>query len=193
MIMRRLTLCLILTAAPAIVSAQGAPVPRPFPGAPAPSGRPATPPAVPPPAQPAGQPPARPPAEAPVAEPIVAEPVPATDVAGVPIYPTADYLETIDAGAGQSYHLYGTDAPFNDIVSYYRTVLDDGGRTIYRTPAIHQFDVGRYDDNRMVFPPSVVVKDYTGSDPSGYLHVDGTTERRYATIIQIVPPTTGSR
>jgi hypothetical protein len=192
MIMRRLLSCLVLTAASvAFVSAQGVPVPRPFPGAPAPSSpRPAT---SQPPAVPATPAPTAPAPETPAAQPAAAEPAPTTDVSGVPVYPTADHLETIDAGAGQSYHLYGTDAPFSQIVAYYRNVLDDGGRTIYRTPAVHQFDLGRFDDNRMAFPPSVVVKDYSGGDAGGYLHVDGTNERRYATIIQIVPPATTRR
>src|SRR5690606_19448435 len=93
--------------------------------------------------------PVTPPPAAPVAPDAAAMPQPAAapELEGVPIYPTADYLETIDAGAGQSYHLYGTDAPFSDIVAYYRTVLRDGGREIYRTPGTHQFELGRFDDN----------------------------------------------
>ena len=40
----------------------------------------------------------------------------------------------------------------------------------------------------MAYRPSVVVKDYT-CEPirPGYLHVAGTTEKRYQTVIQIVP------
>jgi hypothetical protein len=105
-----------------------------------------------------------------------------------PVYPTAEYLEDVDAGGGQRYYLYGTDAAFAEIVSYYRTVLKNGGREIYRIPAVHQFDLGRFDDNRMVYPPSVVIKDYAGGTTPGYLHVAGTTEKRFRTIIQIVPP-----
>jgi hypothetical protein len=45
----------------------------------------------------------------------------------------------------------------------------------------------------MSFPPSVVVKDYTWNGSDGYLHVSGTTETRYKTVIQIVPPGAGDR
>jgi hypothetical protein len=104
------------------------------------------------------------------------------------VYPTADFLEESDAGRGQKYVLYGTDAPFETIVTYYRQTLKTGGRELYRTPAMQQFDLGRFQDDRMAYPPSVVVKDYSTGDPAGYLFVDGVTERRYRTIIQIVPP-----
>jgi hypothetical protein len=67
-------------------------------------------------------------------------------------------------------------------------VLDTGGREIYREPAMRQFDLGRFDDNRMAYPPSIVVKDYAWNGSPGYLHVAGTTETRYRTIIQVVPP-----
>jgi hypothetical protein len=111
------------------------------------------------------------------------------DLPGVPpIYPTAEYLDSIDAGSGQRYYLYGTDAPFSDIVAYYRTVTRNGGREIYRTPALHQFELGRFDEDGMAYPPSVVVKDYGSGTARGYLHVHGTTEKRFRTIIQIVPP-----
>ena len=39
-------------------------------------------------------------------------------------------------------------------------------------------------------PPSVVVKDYTWNGSAGYLAASGSTEKRFRTIIQIVPPTT---
>lgn len=163
-----------------LAQTSGVPVPRPFPGAPAPPGpsAPRTPaPAAP---APAASQPASPPVEAPSA--------PAGPDLGVPLYPTADYLESIDAGSGQQYHLYGTATPYGEIVAYYRTVLKNGGREIYRTPGTYQFELGRYDDDRMAYPPSVVIKDYAGEESGGYLFPSGTTEKRYATIIQVVPP-----
>ena len=58
---------------------------------------------------------------------------------------------------------------------------------------MQQFDLGRFRDDTMAYPPSVVVKDYTwgldGQRSDGYLFVNGTTEKRYRTIIQIVPNT----
>ena len=52
---------------------------------------------------------------------------------------------------------------------------------------MHQFDLGRYDERVMAFAPSVVVKDYAWNGSEGYLHVSGTTDKRYRTIIQIIP------
>jgi hypothetical protein len=115
---------------------------------------------------------------------------PAPDAAqGLPVYPAAQFLETFDAGRGQQYHLYGTDAAFADIVAYYKTTLKNGGRVIFQAPLMHQFDLGRFQEETMAYPPSVVVKDYTWNGSEGYLHVTGTKSTRYKTIIQIVPAT----
>lgn len=109
---------------------------------------------------------------------------------GAPMYPAAVFLETIDAGkGGQQYHLYGTDAPYADIVNYFKTTLKQGGRTIFQAPAMHQFELGRFQDDTMAYPPSIVVKDYTWNGSEGYLHAAGTTQKRYRTIIQVVPAT----
>src|SRR5215211_7197044 len=64
----------------------------------------------------------------------------------MPLYPAAQFLEVIDAGKGQQFHLYGTDAPVADIVAYYRTTLKNGGRVLFQAPLMHQFDLGRYDE-----------------------------------------------
>ncbi len=155
---------------------QNPPVPRPFPGT--------TPPVTPPPkpADPAGAPAA--PTKAP--QPPAATQVD-PNVGSTPVYPGAEYLGAFDAGRSQHYHLYGTNAPYAEIVTYYKNVLKRGGSEISRTPAIHQFELSRFDDETMTFPPSVSVKDYTWNNSPGYLHVAGTTEKRYRTIIQVVP------
>ena len=106
-----------------------------------------------------------------------------------PLYPAAQFLEVIDAGKGQQFHLYGTDAGFADIVAYYKTTLKNSGRVLFQAPAMHQFDLGRYQEETMAYPPSVVIKDYTWNGSEGYLHVSGATSKRYKTIIQIVPAT----
>jgi hypothetical protein len=106
---------------------------------------------------------------------------------GLPVYPAAKFLETFDAGKGQQYHLFGTDTAYADIVAYYKTTLKTGGRVIFQAPLMHQFDLGRFQEDTMAYPPSVVVKDYTWNGAEGYLHVSGTTSTRYKTIIQIVP------
>ena len=109
------------------------------------------------------------------------------------MYPSAEYIGSFDAGQGQRYYLYGTTAQYAEIVTYYRTLMKNGGREIYRAPAMQQFDLGRFDENRMAYPPSVVVKDHTWNNSPGYLHVEGTTEKRFPTVIQIVPPAPATR
>jgi len=167
------------------VFAQGAPVPQPFPG----SGSSTRPPATAP-APPAAPPPATTsrPSAAPQEEPTRSPAQPQGAIPGVPVYPTAEYLETIDAGSGQQYVIYGANLPFADLLAYYRATLRTGGRELYKTPATHQFDLGRFQNDRMVYPPSIVIKDYTWNNSPGYLFVSGTTEKRYQTIIQIVAP-----
>jgi len=108
------------------------------------------------------------------------------ELGNAPVYPGAEYVDTFDAGRGQQYVIYGTNAPFAEIVTYYRNVMKNGGRELFKTPAMHQFDLGRYQEETMAFPPSVVVKDYTWNGSTGYLVIAGTTEKRYRTIIQIV-------
>ena len=103
-------------------------------------------------------------------------------------YPSADYLGAIDAGRGQRYYLFGTNTPYPDILMYYKNVLKNSGRELFKTPAMQQFDLGKYSEDTMAYPPSVVVKDYTWNGSEGYLHVDGVMEKRFRTVIQIVPP-----
>lgn len=115
-----------------------------------------------------------------------AAPPATTSGAPVPIYPAAQFLESFDAGKGQQFHLYGTDAPVAEIVAFYKTALKNGGRVLFQAPMMHQFDLGRFQEDTMAYPPSVVIKDYTWNGATGYLHVAGTTSTRYKTIIQIV-------
>lgn len=183
-----MTLTMTMATNLALAQSGGAPVPSPFPGAPAPApSTPRTPPATPPATPPTAPPVAAAPTAKPTAPAAAAAPAAGPNLPGVPIYPAAEYLDTIDAGSGQSYVLYGTTAPYAEIVAYYRTALKNGGREIYRTPGIYQFDLGRFDDARMAYPPSVVVKDYADGTPAGFLFVSGTTEKRFRTVIQIVP------
>ena len=110
------------------------------------------------------------------------------------VYPGAEFLSSFDAGRDQRFYLYGTNAPFAEIVQYYKGALKaGGGRELMKTPAMQQFDIGRFDEDTMAYPPSVVVKDYTWNNSAGYLFVNGTTEKRFKTIIQIVPPRISSR
>jgi hypothetical protein len=143
------------------------------------------------------QTPARPPVQAPAQVP-PAQPAPppalpstvAPDAAtlGVTVYPGAEFLASYDAGRGQRYYLFGTNADFAQIVNYYRTVLKQKGDLVYEEPPVHEFDIGKYREETMAFPPSVTVKDYTWGGAQGYMNPKrGAQPARFKTIIQIVP------
>ena len=151
-------------------------------------------PAQPPPAQPPPAP--KPPA--PAAPPRASEPPqgagapPASEV-GFPIYPAAQFLASYDAGRGQRYYLYGATASFADVVTYYRKELDERGTLIFKDPPTHMFEIGRFREEAMAFPPGVTVKDWTWGGSAGYLNPSQKTQpERFPTVVMIVPPPTGS-
>jgi hypothetical protein len=112
---------------------------------------------------------------------------------GMPIYPGAEFIASYDAGRAQRYYLFGTNTSFIDIVSYYRTVLKTRGELVYEEPPVHMFDVGRFREETMAFPPGVTVKDYTWGGSAGYLVPRRSAPPvRYRTVIQIVPPPAGT-
>lgn len=151
------------------------PQPFPKPGEP----RPQTPP------RPAVEAPAQPQPALP-AQPSTAEPTEAT--LGVSVYPGAEFLASYDAGKGQRYYLFGTNAGFTEIVNYYRNVLRQKGELVYEEPPVHEFDIAKYREETMAFPPSVTVKDYTWGGAAGYMNPKrGKQPARFRTIIQIVP------
>lgn len=183
--MRTLIVCAVLSLASLGVLAQTQqPVPQPFPR-----------PGQPPPTQPAQPPqtPAPAPAPAPAAPPPartvpVEEPAPTEATLGVPIYPSSQFLASYDAGRNQRYFLFGTTASFNEMVSYYRNVLKQRGEIVFEEPATHIFEVGRYREETMAFPPSVTIKDYTWGGSAGYINPkNGAEPARFPTVIQIVP------
>jgi len=148
-------------------------------------------PAAPPPATatiPAPQPPASaapPPAAAPAS---TAEAAPTEAALGVPVFPNAQFIASYNAGRGQRYYIFGTAASFVDLVNYYRTTLKQRGELTYDVPATHEFDVGRFDEDRMAFPPGVVIKDFQSDVSQGYPNPKpGGQPARFPTIIQIVP------
>ena len=106
---------------------------------------------------------------------------------GFPVYPTARFLTSYDAGRGQRYYLFGTNSSFSDMVNYYRLLLDERGDRVFDAPATHVFEVGRFRESTMAFPPGVTIKDYTWNGSLGYLHAGQAGPERYPTIIQIVP------
>lgn len=109
---------------------------------------------------------------------------------GLPIYPGAQFIDSYDAGRGQRYYLYGATTDFAQVVAYYRTTLKQRGELVFEIPQIHMFEVGRFREETMVFPPGVTVKDYS---PEGYMSFKAKTPVRFQTIIQFVPgpPVTG--
>jgi len=120
-----------------------------------------------------------------------------TDVdLGLPIYPSAEFLGSFDAGRGQRYYIYGTNTAFTQIVEYYRTTLKQRGELVFQEPPIHMFEVGRFREETMAFPPGVTVKDYTWPSGSGLGYLNpkrGAQPERYKTIIQLVPVPAAAR
>ena len=106
-----------------------------------------------------------------------------------PVYPTAQFLAAYDAGRSQRYMLYGTTATFAELVAWYRVQLNDKGDLVFREPPTHVFEVGRFREETMAFPPGVTVKDWTWGGSQGYPNPKpGVQPARYPTIIMIVPP-----
>ena len=152
------------------------PFPRPNTAPPPAAGAPMA--QAPPPARPAARP------AAPSADPGA----PTEAALGFPIYPTAQFIASYDAGRAQRYHLFGTTAPFTELVAYYRTVLKERGSQVFEEPPTHMFEVGRFKDDTMAFPPGVTIKDWTWGGSAGYPNptLDG-RPARFPTIIMIVP------
>jgi len=152
------------------------PVPKPFPGAPAPR-----------PTQPAPQEPAKP-APTPATPPARTAPAQPDVNVGVTLYPGAQFLGSYDAGRGQKFYIFGTTASFPAIVAFYREILKERGDLVFDAPATHVFDIGRFREDTMAFPPSVTIKDFQSEVSQGYPNPKlGGTPARFPTVIQIVP------
>jgi hypothetical protein len=159
------------------LSMQGPPAPQPFP-------RPGSAPPVqapPAPAQPAAEP-------RPAAPETDADGRPTEVTLGVPVYPGAQFIASYSAGRNQRYYLFGSQASFVELVTYYRTLLKQRGDLVYEVPATHEFDIGRFDSNTMAFPPSVTIKDFMSEVSRGFPNPkSGGEPARFPSIIQIVP------
>ena len=115
---------------------------------------------------------------------------PTEGMLGVPIYPGAQFIRSYDAGRGQRYYIFGSAASFVDLVSYYRTMLKQKGDLVFDVPATHEFDVGKFNEDTMAFPPGVTIKDFQSDVSQGYPNPKpGGQPPRFPTIIQIVPVT----
>ena len=163
-----------------VLEAQQQPTPQPFPRPG--SGQTSQP------GRPVPQPPPAPSAAAPARPSPDAAPTEAT--LGVPIFPGAQFIASYDAGRGQRYYIFGSPATFVDLVAYYRTVLKQKGELVYEVPATHEFDVGKFREETMAFPPGVTIKDFQSDISQGYPNPKpGGQPARFPTIIQIVPVT----
>lgn len=165
------------------VSAQ---VPQPFPGR-------QNPPRPVPPAPQTPVPAPTQPAPALVAPTAPAESEPTETALGFPVYPAAQFITSYDAGRGQRYYLFGSELPFEGLVRYYQSTLKTRGTLVFDAPATHVFEVGRFREESMAFPPGVTIKDYTWNGSPGYLNpkTDG-QPARFPSIIQIVPAPAGA-
>jgi hypothetical protein len=118
---------------------------------------------------------------------------PSESTLGFPVYPGARFLASYDAGKGQRYYLFGTTSPFTELVNYYRTQLKEKGNLVFEQPATHMFEVGRFRDDTMAFPPGVTVKDWTSGGSKGYPNPKmGEEPARFPTVIMIVPAPAGA-
>jgi hypothetical protein len=154
-----------------VAAALAQPVPQPFPRTGPPAPAPAT---------------AEPPPAADPATPV--DPGPDEATLGAPVYPGAQFIASYDAGRGQRFYLYGTAASFVTTVGYYRNVLKNRGELVFEAPATHQFDIGRFREQTMAFPPSVTIKDFESAVSKGYpTPRPGVAPAQFRTVIQIVP------
>lgn len=130
----------------------------------------------------------------PSSAPEAAGTAPTEQTLGLPVYPGAQFITSYDAGRGQRYYLFGATATFAEVVAFYRTALKQRGDLTFETPPIHMFDVGRFREETMAFPPGVTVKDYTWGGSEGYINPKpGAQPAHFRTVIQIVPPPAGAR
>ena len=122
--------------------------------------------------------------------PVPASPnaVPTEAMLGVPIYPGAQFIASYDAGRAQRYYIFGSTASFNDLVTYYRTQLKEKGNLVFEEPPTYMFEIGRFNNETMAFPPGVTIKDWTSGGSKGYANPKpGAQPARFSSIIQIVP------
>jgi hypothetical protein len=180
---------LLFVAVSAMAAGTWAQTPQPFPR----PGAPPPPVATAPPATPAPAPPVATPVN-PGAPTPVDPGAPTEATLGFPIYPSAQFIASYDAGRAQRYYIFGATAPYADLVAYYRTVLKERGNQVFEEPPTHMFEVGRFRDETMAFPPGVTIKDWTWGGTAGYPNPKPNAQpARFPTIIMIVPAPPGAQ
>jgi len=159
--------------------------PQPFPRAGTTQSAPAAP-VAPRPAAPAA--PAPPPTRTAPVDPAT----PSEATLGFPVYPGAQFIASYDAGRAQRYYIFGTTAAFADLVTYYRTQLREKGNLVFQEPPTHMFEIGKFNDETMAFPPGVTIKDWTFGGSQGYPNPKpGAQPARFPSLIMIVPAPPG--
>ena len=107
---------------------------------------------------------------------------------GVPAYPKAQFLASYGAGRGQQFYLFGTTASFTDVIAFYKAALKQKGELVFDDPGVYVFEVGRFREDTMAFPPGITIKDYSTGGSKGYLNPKpGAQPSRFPTVIQVVP------
>ena len=114
--------------------------------------------------------------------------IPTEATLGFPIYPTAQFIDSYDAGRQQRYYLFGTTAPYTALIAYYQTLLDERGDQIFNEPPTYMFELGRFSNDTMAFPPGVTIKDWTWNSEGYPNPTPGAEPARFPSIIMIVPP-----
>jgi hypothetical protein len=177
-----LLLSVMLTAASAAGAAMPQ-TPQPFPK----SGTPQQP-ATKSPAQPTQPPRGTTPGSPPTSATAARDAAPTSATLGLPLPPGAQFIASYDAGQGQRYFLFGSASSYAEVLTFYRGALKQRGDVVFEEPATQIFEVGRFREETMAFPPSVVVKDYMWGNIGGYVNPKpGGQPARFPTIIQIVP------
>lgn len=98
------------------------------------------------------------------------------------------FIESYDAGSGQRFFLFGTTASFAEVVEYYKSALKQRGELVFEEPPTHMFEIGKFREETMAFPPSITLKDYMWGGMTGYPNPKPNAEpARFRTVVQIVP------
>ena len=130
----------------------------------------------------------RPPAPQP--PPSSAGRIPTMAELGQPSFPDAQFLVAYSAGRGQQFYLFGTTASFTEVIAFYKVALKQKGELVFDDPGVYVFEVGKFTEDTMAFPPGITIKDYsTGRLLKGYLNPKpGARPAQFPTVIQIVTP-----
>ena len=64
---------------------------------------------------------------------------------------------------------------------------------MFQDPPTHMFEIGKFSDETMAFPPGVTIKDFTAGGSPGYPNPKaGAQPARFPSIIMIVPSPPGT-